>query len=115
MADSRDVTTGQRLVCILLSVPVSALVGGCALGSRRLQRPEATLAAYAEALSARDSAHAYALLSAADRQALDRPGYERLLARDAPEAAQLAAQLAHQRPVQVTAQLTLEDGSELQL
>lgn len=121
MADSRDVTSGHRLACIFLSMPISCLVGSCGFhgalwkSQRRLQRPEAAIEAYADALARRDTPRAYARLREVDKRALPPADYGRLLARDAAEAKELAAWLAHAGPARVTARVKLDDGSELEL
>jgi hypothetical protein len=117
MADSLDVTTGHRLVCVFLRALLCALVGGCGHGGvwRSGQAPEAVAAAYAEALQRSDSADARRLLVRADRDALDTDTYARALSRDASEAQELAARLQHAEGVQVTARVRLEDGTSLEL
>ncbi|MDB4988337.1 MAG: hypothetical protein JWN04_3515 [Myxococcaceae bacterium] len=121
MADSRDVTRSRRLACIFLRVSFSALVGGCGLGharlgpSRRIARPEAVLAAYADALARGDSQAAYELLSPGDRQALDLSSYRKLMALDAAEARELAVAMEQAGPARVTAHVQLAGGGELTL
>ena len=125
MADSRDLTRefmkSQQLIGIVLSVQVSALVGGCAPGGgwfgrgRRIQDPQTVVTAYAEALAARDPTRAQRLLRADDRKALDPTRYAQLLQLDRVEAEQLAARLAHAGDARVSARVELDDGSELWL
>ena len=117
MADSRDVTKGLRVVYIFLRVLVSVSVGGCGLlsSSRGASQPEPSLRAYTDALARGDAARAYSLLSEADRRAIDPATYARIVARDAAEARELSARLAHAAPAKVSAQVQLDDGTELSL
>lgn len=114
MADSRDVTSVCRLVCVFLGVLVSVLVGACGLGGRGAEA-EAVLARYAVALQKGDAASAYALLTADDRASLDRAAYTARLARDAREARALGERLARAPAPRVFARVTLDDGTELEL
>lgn len=116
MPDSRDVTKGFRFVSLVLAL-VSVFVGGCGLSpsSRAAAPPQHILRAYADALARGDAARAYALLDASDRRAIDPQAYARIVARDAAEARELAARLAHAPPARVSAQIELDDGTELSL
>ena len=117
MSDSRDVTKGLRLFYIFLSAPVSVFVGACGLlsSSHGAAQPDHIVRAYADALARGDAARAYALLGAADRRAIEPAAYARLVARDAAEARELSALLTHAAPARVSAQVRLDDGTELAL
>ncbi len=73
------------------------------------------LEAYARALGAGDASRAYALLSPADRGALDARTFRDALAANPREARELAERLRRSPKARVVALVALDDGSEVAL
>lgn len=113
MADSPDVSRFESPAPVLGAL-LSALVVSC--GPSRVPRSaEATIAAYAAALQARDEAAALRLLTSAEQRRLGPEALARALAAQPREADELAAALRRAPPARVYAEIALEDGRTLRL